>query len=68
MFNLTIFYTKGILLDMKKRNFLMAIIIVVLVVFLGFALYTKGKKQDNYGFSLGLDLSGGVELLYKADV
>ena len=53
----------------KKKNYgLYAIVILILAVFLGYSLYSTGKGQKNLGFKLGLDLSGGTELLYKADV
>ncbi len=41
---------------------------IAVSVILAFILYSTAKGADNYGFKLGLDLSGGTELLYKADV
>ena len=53
----------------KKKNYgIYAILIIVLTIVLGYSLYNTGKNQKNWGFKLGLDLSGGTELLYKADV
>ena len=53
---------------MKNKKILQALVTLILISVLGVFLHIKGKKQENYGFSLGLDLSGGVELLYKADI
>lgn len=52
----------------RYGNTIKALAIIFLSASLAFWLYSSGKKQDDYGFKLGLDLSGGVQLLYKADV
>lgn len=54
---------------MFKRR-LLAIIILIAGVAVGYFVYaTQIKHQDSkYAFKLGLDLSGGTQLIYRADV
>ncbi len=63
-------YQKGYILSLmrKYKNTFKALAIVALSFLLAFTLYIYGKGKENLGFKLGLDLSGGVQLLYKADV
>ncbi len=55
-----------------NRNRIFSIIIVVLAVLLGFGLYLSQVKPDSwfgrFPFVLGLDLNGGTELVYRADI
>jgi len=58
-----------ILCVMKKyKNSALSLLILSISFVLSFILWTYGKNSENYGFKLGLDLSGGTQLLYKADV
>ncbi|HLP44162.1 MAG TPA: protein translocase subunit SecD, partial [Candidatus Nanoarchaeia archaeon] len=54
----------------KSRIF--SLIIIVVAVLLGFGLYISQAKPDSwlgkFPFVLGLDLNGGTELVYRADV
>ncbi len=52
----------------KYKNTFTALIILMISLAAASFLYLGGKGKENYGFKLGLDLSGGVQLLYKADV
>ena len=52
----------------KYKNTIRAFVILLVSLSVMFFLYSKGKTQKDYGFKLGLDLSGGTQLLYKADV
>ncbi|MEX1086982.1 MAG: protein translocase subunit SecD, partial [Candidatus Paceibacterota bacterium] len=46
-----------------------ALIILLLLVGLGYFIYSTQTTEDsNFPFQLGLDLSGGTELIYEADV
>ncbi len=51
---------------MSKYRF-WAIIIVALAVWAGFFVWNSEKNQSDKKFKLGLDLSGGSHLVYKAD-
>ncbi len=55
---------------MTKHRFLSLLLLVVLV-FLGYFVYQSqkvGGHFQQYAFKLGLDLNGGTELTYRADV
>jgi protein-export membrane protein SecD len=52
---------------MAKYRF-WAILILAGAVALGFFVWNSEKTDSNYKFKLGLDLSGGAHLVYKADV
>lgn len=55
---------------MSKHRFLSVILIVVLV-FIGYFVWQSqvpGGHFQKYAFKLGLDLNGGTELVYKADI
>ena len=55
---------------MTKHRFLSVILLIVLV-FLGYFVYQSqkvGGHFQQYAFKLGLDLNGGTELTYRADV
>jgi protein-export membrane protein SecD len=51
---------------MFKRRF-WAIILLILAIFVGYFVYSTNGDDSNYNFKLGLDLNGGIELIYKAD-
>lgn len=55
---------------MKNRIF--ALVLIVVFALLGYGLYLSQEKPDSwfgrFPFVLGLDLNGGTELVYKADV
>ncbi len=54
---------------MKDKKYSIYSLIIIFLLFSGFYfLYKSGTQEKNYGFKLGLDLSGGTQLLYKADV
>jgi len=50
----------------KKYTAWTVVIFLISALLVSF-LYVKSQGQKNYGFRLGLDLSGGTQLLYKAD-
>lgn len=55
---------------MTKHRFLTILLLIVLA-FLGYFVYqsqTAGGHFQKYAFKLGLDLNGGTELTYRADV
>ena len=45
-----------------------AFYVLVLAVLVGYFVYTSNTPASKYNFKLGLDLSGGAHLVYKADV
>lgn len=51
---------------MSKYRF-WAIIIIAMAVAAGFYVYNSQKEDSDKKFKLGLDLSGGAHLVYKAD-
>jgi len=51
---------------MAKYRF-WAILIIALAIALGFFVWNSEKEGSSYKFKLGLDLSGGTHLVYKAD-
>ncbi len=52
---------------MIKRRFW--VVVIILATFLvGYFVYTTENPLSNFKFRLGLDLNGGTELVYKADV
>lgn len=55
-----------ILFDMSRYRF-WAVIIVAAAIFGGFFIWTS-ESDNNQKFKLGLDLSGGTHLVYKADI
>lgn len=56
----------AIIACMFKRRF-WAIILLILAIFVGYFVYSTNGDDSNYNFKLGLDLNGGIELIYKAD-
>lgn len=46
----------------------LALIVFVLAVLLGYFVYTTNTSQSSFAFKLGLDLNGGTQLVYRADV
>ncbi len=51
---------------MFKRRF-WAIIILLVAIIIGYFVYKTNTVDSKYNFKLGLDLNGGVQLIYKAD-
>lgn len=51
---------------MAKYRF-WTIIIIAMAIVAGFFVYNSEKENSNRKFKLGLDLSGGTHLVYKAD-
>ncbi len=45
-----------------------SIVLIILMVLGGYFLYATQKPGARFPFKLGLDLAGGTELIYKADV
>ncbi len=45
-----------------------AVIIVLVACAIGFFVYNSEQGNSEYAFKLGLDLDGGTQLVYKADV
>lgn len=66
------------ILQNQMKNRLIALLILILGVLLGYFVYASDHSYihhkpvpawvKNYSFKLGLDLKGGVHLVYKADV
>lgn len=55
---------------MSKHRFVSVLLLVILVG-IGYFVYqsqTPGGKFQKYAFKLGLDLNGGTELVYRADI
>ena len=51
---------------MFKRRF-WAIILILVSILIGYFVYSTNNPDSNKKFKLGLDLNGGIELVYKAD-
>ena len=51
---------------MFKRRF-WAVILIVIAAAIGYFVYSTNNVDSTKKFKLGLDLNGGVELIYKAD-
>jgi len=51
---------------MFKRRF-WAVILILLSALVGYFVYSTNTKDSGHNFKLGLDLNGGIELIYKAD-
>jgi protein-export membrane protein SecD len=52
---------------MIKRRF-WAIVLILVSFLVGYFVYSSENTSSNYKFKLGLDLNGGTELVYKADL
>ncbi len=52
---------------MIKRRFI-ALVLVILAGFIGYFVYSTENPLSKFKFKLGLDLNGGTELVYKADL
>ncbi len=50
----------------KHRAF--SVFLIAIVILIGFFVYKTEKNESKYAFKLGLDLNGGTELTYRADV
>lgn len=53
-------------MEMSKYRF-WAVMVVAGAIALGFFVWNSEKEDSNYKFKLGLDLSGGTQLVYEAD-
>jgi len=51
---------------MFKRRF-WAVILLLVAAFIGYFVYSTNHTDSSKKFKLGLDLNGGIELIYKAD-
>lgn len=51
---------------MFKRRF-WAVILILVAILLGYFVYSTNNPDSTKKFKLGLDLNGGIELVYKAD-
>lgn len=51
---------------MFKRRF-WAVILILISALIGYFVYSTNTDDSSYKFKLGLDLNGGIELIYKAD-
>ncbi len=56
----------SIIVSMFKRRF-WALILLVLAALVGYFVYSTNSADSKHNFKLGLDLNGGIELIYKAD-
>jgi len=52
---------------MIKRRFI-AIVLIILAGFIGYFVYSTESSISKFKFKLGLDLNGGTELVYRADL
>ncbi len=52
---------------MIKRRF-WAIVLILASLLVGYFVYNTENQSSSYKFKLGLDLNGGTELVYKADL
>jgi preprotein translocase subunit SecD len=55
-----------IMVSMFKRRF-SAVILIILAAVIGYFVYPTNNSDSSYKFKLGLDLNGGIQLIYKAD-
>jgi preprotein translocase subunit SecD len=44
-----------------------AVLIVIIALFIGYFIYNSEKGNGRFAFKYGLDLSGGTQLIYRAD-
>lgn len=51
---------------MFKRRFWAAILLLIAIL-VGYFVYSTNTIDSKYNFKLGLDLNGGIQLVYKAD-
>ena len=51
---------------MFKRRF-WAVILLLIAISIGYFVYSTNNTDSSKKFKLGLDLNGGIELIYKAD-
>jgi len=51
---------------MFKRRF-WAVILILVSLGIGYFVYSTNNPESSKNFKLGLDLNGGIELIYKAD-
>lgn len=51
---------------MLKRRF-WAVILLLIAIVVGYFVYSTNHPDSKYTFKLGLDLNGGIQLIYKAD-
>lgn len=52
---------------MIKRRF-WAVVLILVSFLIGYFVYSSEKPESKFKFKLGLDLNGGTELVYKADL
>ncbi|MDB5194620.1 MAG: protein-export rane protein SecD, preprotein translocase subunit SecD, partial [Parcubacteria group bacterium] len=52
----------------RKRYILTSVVLLAIFVLLGYFLVREQRPNAKYPFKFGLDLVGGTELVYKADV
>ena len=52
---------------MIKRRF-WAIVLILVSFLIGYFVYSSNSSESKFKFKLGLDLNGGPELVYKADL
>jgi preprotein translocase subunit SecD len=52
----------------RKRYILTSVALLIVFVLLGYFLVREQRSNAKYPFKFGLDLVGGTELVYKADV
>ena len=52
---------------MIKRRF-WAVVLILVSFLIGYFVYSTENSASNFKFKLGLDLNGGTELVYKADL
>ncbi len=58
----------GLQASMLKHRYI-SIFLIIAIALLGYFVYTtQVNPQSPYAFKLGLDLNGGTELIYKADI
>ena len=59
------------MLHMSKHR-IYSLILLIILVFFGYVVYSsqfnKGSFFARFPFKLGLDLNGGTQLVYKADI
>ena len=50
------------------RQRIIALLVIVAAIAVGYFVYQTESSNSNYNFKLGLDLNGGSHLVYQADV
>ncbi len=64
------FFLKSRIIATMFKHRILSIFLIIILVLVGYFVYASqtGARFTKYAFKLGLDLNGGTELTYRADV